>query len=93
MKKFKLWLENKDYNPYPDDKVEKSPYPPDTKSGAPKQDGPIYPKNKNLIPHTDKTQLQVKEVKYCIETGEILIGSTAVKLSEEQKEQLKRLLS
>jgi hypothetical protein len=94
MKKFKLWLENKseDFNPYPDNVVQKSPYPSDTESGAPKQDGPPYPKNKNLIPHTEKTQLQVKEVQYCIDTGQIIIGSAAVKLTEEQREQLKKLL-
>lgn len=39
-----------DYNPYPDGNKK------DTI-----KDGPNYPKNKNLIPHTDTTQLQVKE--------------------------------
>lgn len=56
MTRFKSWLETKDYNPYPPDATEKQT-----------KDGPHYPKDKNLIQHTDKTQLQVREAGY--ETG------------------------
>lgn len=81
MTKFKNWLETKDYNPYPPDTTEKQV-----------KDGPIYPK-KNLIPHTEKTQLQVREVGYCPETGELLVGSNALKLTDEQQKQLKELFA
>ncbi len=50
MTKFTDWLESKDYNPYPPDHTEKQ-----------MKDGPHYPKDKNLISHTEKTQLQVRE--------------------------------
>ena len=78
MKDFKNWLETKDYNPYPPDNTEKQT-----------KDSPHYPKDKNLIQHTEKTQLQVREVGYCLETGELLVGSNALKLTDEQQKQLK----